>query len=131
MLFFLHQNDTFRVVWSYSDTDPPEFGIESDDEDLFDSLPAGEVRSGSRSLHLYESTKLRGLRAQNDALKWKVQSNSVLLPPKDTLYWCTMLRLPELPGNVCCREGMRKNDVTLLVGDEGGAFSVPHREEPK
>merc|ERR1712079_833175 len=30
--------------------------------------------------------------------KWTVASNSVVLPPKDTLYWCTMLKLPTLPG---------------------------------
>ena len=27
-----------------------------------------------------------------------VQSNSVKLPAKHTLYWCTMLKLPEMPG---------------------------------
>ena len=97
---FIFQNDTFRVVWSYSDTDPPEFGSESGG-DLLESLPQ-KLRTGSRSLHLYESVKLQGLRAQKDALKWSVQSNSVLLPPKDTLYWCTMLRLPELPGDRIC-----------------------------
>ena len=99
---FFFQNDTFRVVWAYSDTDPPEYGIDAGAEeagggDLFASLPPG-VRTGSRSLHLYESTKLRGLRAQTDSLKWTVASNSVVLPPKDTLYWCTMLKLPTLPG---------------------------------
>ena len=38
------------------------------------------------------------LHLKNTGLKWHVQSNNVLLPTKETLYWCTMLKLPELPG---------------------------------
>ena len=101
------------MVWAYSDTDPPEYGIDAGAEeasggDLFASLPPG-VRTGSRSLHLYESTKLRGLRAQTDSLKWTVASNSVVLPPKDTLYWCTMLKLPTLPGTSSNKKTLLKN----------------------
>ena len=38
------------------------------------------------------------LHLKNTGLKWHVSSNNVLLPAKQTLYWCTMLKLPELPG---------------------------------
>ena len=56
-------------------------------------------RTGARSLHMFEShNPADHLHITNTALKWHVQSNSVLLPAKATLYWCTMLRLPELPG---------------------------------
>ena len=54
-------------------------------------------RSGSRSLHLFESTHTFNQKTA-DALQWMVQSNSVKLPAKHTLYWCTMLKLPEMPG---------------------------------
>lgn len=54
-------------------------------------------RSGSRSLHLFESTHNFNAKTA-DALQWMVQSNSVKLPAKHTLYWCTMLKLPEMPG---------------------------------
>ena len=94
------QNDTFKVVWSHSESDPPEYGDLGEDNknvDLFEKLPP-MTRSGSRSLHLYESSSPHKYSTLRDALKWKVQSNSVLLPARDTLYWCTMLRLPELPG---------------------------------
>lgn len=76
--------------WSYSDQDPLK-----EPADLSQLPPAS--RSGSRSLHLYESTHKFNQKTA-DALQWMVQSNSVKLPAKHTLYWCTMLKLPEMPG---------------------------------
>ena len=83
------QNDTFRVVWSYHNRDPLS-------ESALPQLQP--VRSGSRPVHLYESAKSGFHRQQPGALKWLVASNSVVLPPKHTLYWCTMIKLPERPG---------------------------------
>ena len=53
--------------------------------------------TGSRSIHLYESHHQFN-QDTADALQWLVQSNSVTLPARHTLYWCTMLKLPEMPG---------------------------------
>ena len=102
LIFFyiLPQNDTFRIVWSYSNTDPPTWDDTSVDPsvDLTSIFPPTD-RTGVRSLHMFESHNSRDhLHLTDNALKWLVQSNSVLLPAKDTLYWCTMIRLPELPG---------------------------------
>ena len=83
------QNDTFRVVWSYHGRDPLS-------ESALSQLQP--LRSGSRPVHLYESAKSGFPRQPPGALKWLVASNSVHLPPKHTLYWCTMIKLPELPG---------------------------------
>ena len=84
------QNDTFHIRWAYSDQDPLK-----EPADL-SQLPVVS-RSGSRSLHLFESTHNFNAKTA-DALQWMVQSNSVKLPAKHTLYWCTMLKLPEMPG---------------------------------
>ena len=89
-IFLILQNDTFHIRWSYSEEDPIR-----EPADLSE-LPTLS-RSGSRSLHLFESTH-RFNQKTADALQWKVQSNSVTLPAKHTLYWCTMLKLPEMPG---------------------------------
>ena len=98
LLFF--QNDTFKVVWSYSNSDPVNWddGQVNSSVDLTSIFPPAH-RTGARSLHMFEShNPADHLHITNTALKWHVQSNSVLLPAKATLYWCTMLRLPELPG---------------------------------
>ena len=84
------QNDTFHVRWAYSEQDPLK-----EPADLSQLPPLS--RSGSRSLHLFESTHTFNQKTA-DALQWMVQSNSVKLPAKHTLYWCTMLKLPEMPG---------------------------------
>eukprot|EP00095_Tigriopus_kingsejongensis_P000886 snap_masked-scaffold409_size180341-processed-gene-0.2 protein:Tk00886 transcript:snap_masked-scaffold409_size180341-processed-gene-0.2-mRNA-1 annotation:"hypothetical protein DAPPUDRAFT_62540" len=80
-------NDTFRVRWSYSTVDPVG---ESELPTLISE------RQGQRAVHLYETAKI--VHRQPNALKWLVASNSVILPRKHTLYWCTMLKLPEMPG---------------------------------
>lgn len=90
MLSFFFQNDTFHVRWAYSEQDPLK-----EPADLSQLPPMS--RSGSRSLHLFESTHTFNQKTA-DALQWMVQSNSVKLPAKHTLYWCTMLKLPEMPG---------------------------------
>ena len=92
---YTFQNDTFRVVWSYHNRDPLS-------ESALPQLQP--LRSGSRPVHLYESAKSGFHRQQPGALKWLVASNSVVLPPKHTLYWCTMIKLPELPGKHQVRE---------------------------
>jgi hypothetical protein len=89
-LLLIVQNDTFRVHWAYSDQDPNK-----EPADLSQLPPLS--RSGSRSLHLYESTHTFNQKTA-DSLQWMVQSNSVKLPARHTLYWCTMLKLPEMPG---------------------------------
>ena len=76
--------------WAYSEQDPLK-----EPADLSQLPPLS--RSGSRSLHLFESTHTFNQKTA-DALQWMVQSNSVKLPAKHTLYWCTMLKLPEMPG---------------------------------
>ena len=76
--------------WAYSEQDPLK-----EPADLSQLPPMS--RSGSRSLHLFESTHTFNQKTA-DALQWMVQSNSVKLPAKHTLYWCTMLKLPEMPG---------------------------------
>ena len=86
---YILQNDTFRVVWAYHNRDPLS-------ESALPQLQP--LRSGSRPVHLYESAKSGFHRQQPGALKWLVASNSVVLPTKHTLYWCTMIKLPELPG---------------------------------
>lgn len=79
-------NDTFRLRWFYSSKDPRS---EMD-------LPYLEAeRQGQRAIHLYETSKFK--QRQPKALKWTVASNSVVLPRKHTLYWCTMIKLPEMP----------------------------------
>jgi len=83
-------NDTFHVRWAYSEQDPLK-----EPADLSQLPPMS--RSGSRSLHLFESTHTFNQKTA-DALQWMVTSNSVKLPAKHTLYWCTMLKLPEMPG---------------------------------
>ncbi len=76
------------MLWFYSTKDP----LSGEN-----SLPHLEPeRTGERSLHLYEAS--RPLPKQPEALKWLVASNSVVLPTRHTLYWCTMLKLPDLPG---------------------------------
>ena len=104
------KNDTFRVVWSYHNRDPLS-------ESALPQLQP--LRSGSRPVHLYESAKSGFHRQQPGALKWLGASNSVVLPPKHTLYWCTMIKLPELPGKhqVREREGTTGNaaDFSLRV----------------
>ena len=101
-LTFFEQNDTFRLVWAYSRSDPSGWDnsapIVDSGTDLMSLFPPID-RTSSRSLHLFEShNPADHLHLTNQALKWIVQSNSVLLPAKQTLYWCTMLRLPDLEG---------------------------------
>ena len=50
------------------------------------------------SLYYFYFFHSRPLPKQPEALKWVVASNSVHLPAKHTVYWCTMVRLPDLPG---------------------------------
>ena len=98
--FLTFQNDTFKIVWSYSNADPPAWddSVADASTDLMTIFPPAD-HSGSRSIHMFESHNPRDhLHVTNTALKWLVHSNSVLLPAKHTLYWCTMLRLPDLPG---------------------------------
>ena len=68
-LFFLLllQNDTFHVRWAYSQKDPSK-----EPADLSQLPPIS--RTGSRSLHLYESHHQFN-QATADALQWLVQSN--------------------------------------------------------
>eukprot|EP00096_Caligus_rogercresseyi_P012709 TRINITY_DN5418_c0_g1_i1.p1 TRINITY_DN5418_c0_g1~~TRINITY_DN5418_c0_g1_i1.p1 ORF type:complete len:606 (+),score=135.14 TRINITY_DN5418_c0_g1_i1:292-2109(+) len=87
-------NDTFTVLWSYSHRDP--YQTIDDDIDL-DSLRAD--RSGSRSLHLYESPGARSVPPQEkDIYKWLLSSKALVVPSKSTLYWCTVMRLPDFDG---------------------------------
>ena len=66
-IFFLLQNDTFHVRWAYSQKDPSK-----EPADLSQLPPIS--RTGSRSLHLYESHHQFN-QATADALQWLVQSN--------------------------------------------------------
>lgn len=76
-------------MWRYAATDP-------NDESDIPNLVA--ERFGERSMHLYETSSSSLHRAQPGVLKWMVASNGVELPARRTLYWCTMVRLPDMPG---------------------------------
>ena len=80
-------NDTFRVIWAYSESDPgagagPEWG------DL--------ARAGGRLLHIYQGSEQRTM--EPSVKKWVVTPNHVTLPEDETLYWCTIVKLPVLPA---------------------------------
>ena len=68
-------NDTFRVIWAYSDQDPEP----------------GTVRVWSR----LDRAGGRGACSPN-LIKWVVTPNHVTLPEEETLYWCTIVKLPVL-----------------------------------
>ncbi|XP_040579615.1 DBH-like monooxygenase protein 1 [Lepeophtheirus salmonis] len=86
-------NDTFTVLWSYSHKDPPYF---IDDKIDLDILKAD--RFGSRSLHLYESPGSRNKAPQEDTYNWLLSSKALVVPAQSTLYWCTVMRLPDFDG---------------------------------
>ena len=83
----LLQNDTFELHWSYAMEDP------LDSLDLTTLVPD---RSGVRSLHFFGSSQHN--KPRSSTLSWTVQSNSLQLWSKATIYWCTMIKLPTLPG---------------------------------
>lgn len=76
-------NDTFRVIWAYSDQDPAA-----------GALPQwGELaRAGGRLLHLFQSADSSML--EPSLKRWAVTPNHVTLSEEETLYWCTMVKLP-------------------------------------
>ena len=78
-------NDTFRVIWAYSEADPgPGAGPEW----------AELVRAGGRLLHIYQGSERRTM--EPSVKKWVVTPNHVTLPEEETLYWCTIVKLPLL-----------------------------------
>ena len=79
-------NDTFRVIWAYSDEDPKN-----------GSLPSwAELRrSGGRLLHLFQRKQDTG-GIEPSVKKWVVTPSHFSLPAEETLYWCTMVKLPTL-----------------------------------
>ena len=89
----LWQNDTFEVHWSYSLEDP------IDSEDLSTFFPE---RSGVRSLHFFGSSHQH--KPRSSTLQWTLQSNSLKIWNQHTIYWCTMVKLPDLPGKEICTD---------------------------
>ena len=77
-------NDTFRVIWAYSDDDPGDQGPD------WSSL----ARAGGRLLHIYQGSQRKTL--EPSIKKWVVTPNHVTLPEEETLYWCTIVKLPLL-----------------------------------
>jgi hypothetical protein len=79
----LISNDTFRVIWAYSETDPAP-----------GSLPewAELSRAGGRLLHLFQGRDISVL--EPNIKRWVVTPNHVTLAEEETLYWCTMVKLP-------------------------------------
>ena len=79
-------NDTLRIIWAYGDTDLASSG----------QRPAWSqaARTGRRSLHLYQGTEQNLL--EPNMKQWLVTSNQMTLPEKETLYWCTMVKVPVL-----------------------------------
>ena len=78
-------NDTFRVIWAYSDQDPaPGTSPEWSQLD----------RAGGRLLHIYQGNVQSTL--EPNLKKWVVTPNHVTLPEEETLYWCTIVKLPVL-----------------------------------
>ena len=76
-------NDTFRVIWAYSDEEPSN-----------GDLPEWSqlTRAGGRLLHLFQG---QDATAQEPNIKrWVVTPNHVTLSEEETLYWCTMVKLP-------------------------------------
>jgi len=76
-------NDTFRVIWAYSEADPPA-GRAPQWSDL--------SRAGGRLLHLFQGEARDNL--EPNLKRWVVTPNHVTLSEEDTLYWCTMVKLP-------------------------------------
>ena len=78
-------NDTFRVIWAYSRSDPRP-----------GTLPVWTdlERAGGRLLHIFQGSE-RGTLEPN-IKKWVVTPGHVTLPQEETLYWCTIVKLPVL-----------------------------------
>jgi hypothetical protein len=64
-------NDTFRVIWAYSETDP------SDGDISWSEL----VRAGGRLLHLYQGSS-QPTSIEANLKQWLVTSNQMTLPQK-------------------------------------------------
>jgi len=79
-------NDTFRVIWAYSDQDPEPGHLP-----VWSELD----RAGGRLLHIYQGNVQSTL--EPNLKKWVVTPNHVTLPEEETLYWCTIVKLPVLP----------------------------------
>ena len=79
-------NDTFRVIWAYSNTDPAP-----------GSLPewAELSRAGGRLLHLFQGRDISVL--EPNIKRWVVTPNHVTLAEEETLYCCTIVICPSWP----------------------------------
>ncbi|XP_023339731.1 DBH-like monooxygenase protein 1 [Eurytemora carolleeae] len=75
-------NDTFRVIWAYGGRDPGE-----EEEVSWRDVD----RAGGRLLHLYQGEVQEA--REPSMKKWVVTSNKYSI---ETLYWCTMVKLPSL-----------------------------------
>ena len=78
-------NDTFRVIWAYSETDPGPGALP-----VWSDLE----RAGGRLLHIFQGSERRVM--EPNIKKWVVTPGHVTLPEEETLYWCTIVKLPLL-----------------------------------
>merc|ERR1719348_2417132 len=74
------------MIWAYSDREPGE-GESPVWRDV--------ARAGGRLLHLFPSDINPAM--EPSLKRWVVTPGHVTLPEEETLYWCTMVRLPLLP----------------------------------
>lgn len=83
-------NDTMRILWSFSSSEPSSGAVEPG------SLPQHETDTrGSRSLYLVQRADQDAPGPEETAQIWELRNPSVEPPvPGDTLYWCRVFRLP-------------------------------------
>ncbi|XP_035686300.1 DBH-like monooxygenase protein 1 isoform X1 [Branchiostoma floridae] len=85
--------DTQRVIWSFNDLDPLENSLAGQNGPHV--LYHGSNR-GSKSIILLQKNPPTLDIQDSNILSFELTSSNVLVPEKDTTYWCNTMRLPRL-----------------------------------
>ncbi|RDD43175.1 DBH-like monooxygenase protein 1-like protein [Trichoplax sp. H2] len=83
------ESGTSRLIWSYHSSDP-ESGNKF----------TKHVKQGSRSVNLFDTIpEVDKPPLPNDTKSFVIANKNIRVPAKDTTYWCSSFKLPEITGS--------------------------------